>query len=148
MCLLRQRISIGKITFLKLFSRHNLTGFQTNVFLNPYGMSFHAVAIFSLEVTTLLDSFWAHCELFFHFAEFHHQSDQSKSCIFTRRQVTSCQTKYLQWLRVNAHAKCNGFLVLLEWRAWFGVLTASLPTLSICLLTAPHYIPCQTKIMQ
>ena len=39
----------------------HLIGFQTNVFLNPYGMSFHAVAIFSLELTTLLDSFWAHC---------------------------------------------------------------------------------------
>ena len=41
--------------------RRNVIGFQTNVFLNPYGMSFHAVAIFSLEVTTLLDSSWAHC---------------------------------------------------------------------------------------
>ena len=42
--------------------RRNVIGFQTNVFLNPYGMSFHAVAIFSLEVTTLLDSSWAHCD--------------------------------------------------------------------------------------
>ena len=44
--------------------RRNVIGFQTNVFLNPYGMSFHAVAIFSLEVTTLLDSSWAHCGWF------------------------------------------------------------------------------------
>ena len=43
--------------------RRNVIGFQTNVFLNPYGMSFHAVAIFSLEVTTLLDSSWAHCDI-------------------------------------------------------------------------------------
>ena len=42
--------------------RRNVIGFQTNVFLNPYGMSFHAMAIFSLEVTTLLDSSWAHCD--------------------------------------------------------------------------------------
>ena len=40
----------------------HLIGFQTNVFSNPYGMSFHAVAIFSLEFTTLLNSFWAHCD--------------------------------------------------------------------------------------
>jgi len=61
MCLLRERISVEKKTFLKNFLRRNLIGFQTCVFVNTYGMSFHAVAIFSLELITLLNYFWAHC---------------------------------------------------------------------------------------
>ena len=42
---------------------HNGRNFGGHILTEHLVMSFHAVAIFSLELTTLLDSFWAHCDV-------------------------------------------------------------------------------------